>query len=176
MSGGVAEPGAPLPPLKRVRSSAPRTNRSEKLASQTDEGSQVVRLAVVDLFAGLRTVHVAAKLAKFIIVLSHAAENCDFASEMAKTNESLETLIKDRRNMDDAWGTAFVDEVVASSVEAILVIGGFPRKGLSKARGASRENLEHKDSIFFFYSPASWKWLERQQPVKSLPVSSPRKS
>ena len=33
--------------------------------------------------------------------------------------------------------------------KVILVIGGFPCKGLSHARGASRENLKNKDSILF---------------------------
>ena len=79
MSSGVAEP-ATLPPLKRVRSPAPKTEKPEKPAPQTNESPQMVRLAVVDLFAGLRTVHVAAKLAKVIIVLSHSAEKCKFAN------------------------------------------------------------------------------------------------
>ena len=105
---------------------------------------------MVDLFAGLRTVHVAAKLAKVIIVFFHAAEKCDFAHEVAKNNGIMETLIKEIYSMDDAWGTAFVDEAVASSAEAILAIGAFSCTGLSKARGASSNNLESKDSILFY--------------------------
>ena len=34
--------------------------------------------------------------------------------------------------------------------KVILVIGGFPCKGLSHARGASRDKLENKDSILFW--------------------------
>ena len=65
MSSGVEEP-ATLPPLQRVRSPAPKTEKPEKPAPQTNESSQMVRLAVVDLFAGVRTVHLAAKLAKLM--------------------------------------------------------------------------------------------------------------
>ena len=57
-------------------------NPSEPLIS-----GKKVKLAIVDLFAGLRTVHVAArKLKNLIVVLSHAAENDAFANGLARNN------------------------------------------------------------------------------------------
>ena len=52
--------------------------------------------------------------------------------------------------MDKAWATNFVAEAVRFKAAAILVTGGFPCKGLSRARGAARENLKNKDSILFW--------------------------
>jgi site-specific DNA-cytosine methylase len=49
--------------------------------------------------------------------------------------------------LDSTWADAFVAEALRLKVRVILVIGGFPCKGLSHARGASRENLKNKDSI-----------------------------
>ena len=49
--------------------------------------------------------------------------------------------------LDDKWANAFVAEAVRLGANVILVIGGFPCKGLSYARGASQENLKNKDSI-----------------------------
>ena len=56
----------------------------------------------------------------------------------------------DVRLLDNKWADAFVAEAIRLKAKVIVVIGGFPCKGLSHARGASRENLENKDSIFFW--------------------------
>ena len=47
-------------------------------------------------------------------------------------------------------GAALVADAREKGASAVLVIGGFPCKGLFKARGSSRENLKHTDSILFF--------------------------
>ena len=52
--------------------------------------------------------------------------------------------------MDDVWARAFVSEALRIKAAAIHVIGGFPSKGFSCARGASRENMKNKDSILFW--------------------------
>ena len=52
--------------------------------------------------------------------------------------------------MDKDWAKAFVADAIVLGAKCILVIGGFPCKGLSMARGKSRENLKNKDSILFF--------------------------
>ena len=72
----------PQPP---VHSAAP-TAVSEGLA---------LDIALVDLFAGMRTVHVAARGTCIKIVLTAAAEKCPFANKLARTNQILETLFED---------------------------------------------------------------------------------
>ena len=52
--------------------------------------------------------------------------------------------------MDKSWAKNFVSDAIALGAKCILVIGGFPCKGLSKARGKNRENLKNKDSILFY--------------------------
>ena len=115
----------------------------------TDEGPQI-DIALVDLFAGLRTVHVAAKSTRVNFVLNAAAEKCPFANRLARRNNIIEQLFEDVRKMDKKWANDFVSDALALKAKAVLVIGGFPCKGLSKARGKGRENLKHTDSIFFY--------------------------
>ena len=50
--------------------------------------------------------------------------------------------------MDKTWANSFVADAIRLKASAILVVGGFPCKGLSRARGAARENLQNQDSIF----------------------------
>ena len=52
--------------------------------------------------------------------------------------------------MDQTWGVSFVADAIRFKAFAILVVGGFPCNGLSRARGAARENLNNKDSIIFW--------------------------
>ena len=52
--------------------------------------------------------------------------------------------------LDDKWASAFAAEVVRLGAKIILVIGGFPCKGLSKARGKGREKQKNTDSILFY--------------------------
>ena len=64
-----------------------------------------------------------------------AAEKCPFANRLAKKNNIIEQLFEDVRSMDKKWAKDFVSDALAFKAKAILVIGGFPCKGLSKARG-----------------------------------------
>ena len=105
---------------------------------------------MVDLFAGLRTVHVAAEGTRANLVLAHAAEKCPFANKIAIKNKFAEKVHIDVRVLDSRWADAFVTEALRLKARVILVIGGFPCKGLSHARGKSRENLKNKDSILFW--------------------------
>ena len=50
------------------------------------------------------------------------AEKCKFANDVSTHIKIVETLIKDIHDMDYAWGTAFVNEAVASTAEATLEI------------------------------------------------------
>ena len=56
----------------------------------------------------------------------------------------------DARLLDSKWADAFVAKALRLKARVILVIGGLPCKGLTHARGASRENLKNKDSILFW--------------------------
>ena len=65
-------------------------------------------------------------------------------------NRTLETLFEDVRSMDKNWAKNFVSDAITLEAKCIMVISGFPCKGLSKARGENRENLQNKDSILFY--------------------------
>ena len=103
----------------------------------------------MDLFTGLRTVHIAAEGTRANFVLAHAAEKCPFANKVAVQNNIAEQVHTDVRLLDNQWADAFVAEALCLEAK-VLVIGGIPCKGLSHARGAPRENLEKKDSILFW--------------------------
>ena len=107
-------------------------------------------IPLVDLFAGLRTVRVAARGTRIKFVLTAAAEKCPSANKLAKHNNIIETLFGNIRNMDETWAKSIVAEAIRLKASAILVVGGFPCKGLSRARGAARENLKHKMFILFW--------------------------
>ena len=71
---------------------------------RTYEVRRKVNIAVVELFAGLRTTHEAAKYVnKLNIVLSHAADKCPFANHLAKKNRIKEKLFLDVCNMCGEW-------------------------------------------------------------------------
>ena len=55
-----------------------------------NDGSSNMKVALVDLFAGLRTVHVASRGTGMEIVLCHTAEKCNFANSLAKKNKIRE--------------------------------------------------------------------------------------
>lgn len=118
-----------------------------------DAGTEI-RLAAIELFAGLRTTHVAAKsVHNLSIVLSHAAEKCPFANHLARKNGIQEKLFLDVANLNDQWASDFVDEAEKLQAHAILIIGGFPCKGLSRQRGDKRPNLKDKHSGLFYHIP-----------------------
>ena len=52
--------------------------------------------------------------------------------------------------MDKNWAKIFVSDAITLGATCILVIGGFPCKGFSKARGKNTENLKNRDSILFY--------------------------
>ena len=126
-----------------------RQDKPQRATNTANEGRQTKSIALVDLFAGLRTVHVAAKTTQIKIVLAHSAEKCSFANALAKKNNVQEHLHLDVRHLDLKWAEKFVEEALERGAEIIIAFGGFPCKGLSKVRGASRENLEHEDSKLF---------------------------
>ena len=99
----------------------------------TVHGGPALDIALVDLFAGLRTVHVAAEGTRINFVLTSAAEKCPFANALAKKNNIIETLFEEIHDMDKAWATNFVAEALCLNAAAILLAGGFPCKGLSRA-------------------------------------------
>ena len=72
-----------------------------------------------------------------------------FRNKIAMKNNIAEKEHTDVRLLDSKWADAFVAEALRLKARVILIIRGFPYKGLSHARQAPRENLENKDSILF---------------------------
>jgi hypothetical protein len=56
------------------------------------------------------------------IVMSHAAEKCDFANRLAEKNNIDEVLHTDVQELGEAWATSFVDESVKKECQVILVM------------------------------------------------------
>ena len=74
-----------------------------ELKALWSEGRKKSYLSLVELFAGLRTTHLAAK----VLEMSHAAEKCEFANRLAKNNNVDETLHTDVRAMGESWAKGF---------------------------------------------------------------------
>ena len=109
---------------------------------------------MVELFAGLRTGHVAADMISgldyhFRIVHAHAAECCAFANTLAKKNKVNERLSTDVKTLDNNWATNFVEIAKTQKAEVILIIEGFPCKGLSRQGGKNTPNLRDGHSALF---------------------------
>ena len=69
---------------------------------------------------------------------------CEFANNLSVKNKVQETLYTDVRDMDEAWAKQFVDEASRKECQVILVMAGFPCKGLSRNR---IDNLQNKGFI-----------------------------
>ena len=80
---------------------------------------------MVDLFAGPRTVHVAAEGTRANLVLAHAAEKCPFANKIAIKNKFAEKVHIDVRLLDSKWADAFVAEALRLKARVILVMEVF---------------------------------------------------
>ena len=91
---------APWKPQQPVGSQNPETvipkPKVPVLKARWSDGRKKTYLALVELFAGLRTTHLAARpLEDACIVMSHAAEKCEFANRLAAKNNVDETLHAD---------------------------------------------------------------------------------
>ena len=71
-------------------------------APTTVSDGPALDIALVDLFAGLRTVHVVAKGTRVTFVLTAAAEKCPSANKLAKTNKIREMSYEDIHKMDES--------------------------------------------------------------------------
>ena len=67
--------------VSNLRTDYYRKAQSLLTRRKANEGKQL-DIAVVDLFAGLRTVHVAAERTRAKLVLAHATEKCPFATRL----------------------------------------------------------------------------------------------
>lgn len=136
------------------------------------EASKEIRIAVIELFAGLRTTHVAAKrIRNLSVVLAHAAEKCPFANSLARKNNIIETLFLDVAKLDATWAKDFVQKAVAKGACAILIIAGFPCKGLSRQNGTNKPNLDHPESASLRAHPPNRKSNQEGGPG---PASNPQ--
>ena len=112
---------SPLSKKQKRKQTADRKAQSLATRRMANEGQQL-DIAVVDLFAGLRTVHVAAEGTRANPVLAHAAEKCPFANKIAIQNNIAETVHADVRLLDKTWADAFVAEAIRLKARVILVI------------------------------------------------------
>ena len=79
---------------------------------RTTNECQTIDIALVDFFAGFRTVHVAAKSTRVNFVLCASAEKCPFANRLTKKNKIIEKLFEDVKHMDKTWAKAFVSDAI----------------------------------------------------------------
>ena len=135
-----------------------------------NEPSKAIRVALLEMFAGLRTCHVAVKKVKHLnFVVSHAAECCAFANAIAQKNGIQETLHRDVHLLNEEWAAAFIAEAVQQEADAILIAGGFPCKDLSRQQQQQdRKNLQGKYSGLFYEIPRV-----RELLVKAAAAASP---
>ena len=142
-----------------------------QLKARWSEGRKKTYLALVELCAGLRTTHLAAGLLEdACIVMSHAAEKCDFANRSAAKNNVDETLHTDVRALGESWAKAFVEDAKKRECQVILVVAGFPCKGFSRNRIDNLPNngFNHKDSGLFTEIPRIMSLLRR--PAEPLDI------
>ena len=128
----IKAPKATQHPADKVISEAQAVSRET-----VSEGPQI-DIALVDLFAGLRTVHAAAQVTWINSVLSTAAEECPFANKLAKRSSIIEMSYEDVKKTGQKLNKSFVADALRLGTKAILVIGGLPCKGLSHAPGKPR--------------------------------------
>lgn len=101
------------------------------IRSATNEANADVDLAIVELFAGLRATHAAARKVKGLkIVLAQSAGKCASANVLASKSKIAKTLFEDVRSLDDKWATSVVEEAKKKKAPAKIIIAGFPCKGL----------------------------------------------
>ena len=134
------------------------------LKGRRDESRKKTYLALVELFAGLRTTHLAAQvLEEVCIVMSHAAEKCDFANRLAVKNKVDEVVHTDVKAMGEAWAASFVEEAKKKECQVILVMAGFPCKGLSRNRidNLPTKGFDHPDTALFSEIPRILSLLKR---------------
>ena len=118
-----------------------------------DAGKEL-KIAIVELFAGLRTSHLAAKQVKNLtVILAHAAEKCSFANSLAAKNNISEKVFTDVAHLDSKWAEDFVNEALSKGAKVILLTAGFPCKGLSRQRGKNRPNLRDRQSCLYTHIP-----------------------
>ena len=59
---------------------------------------------------------------------------CEFANRLAAKNKIDEVLHTDVKALGEAWAKDFVEEAMKKECQVILVMAGFPCKGLSRNR------------------------------------------
>jgi hypothetical protein len=111
-------------------------------------------------------------LEEVCIVMSHAAEKCDFANRLAAKNKIDEVLHTDVKALGEAWAKDFVEEALKKECQVILVMAGFPCKGLSRNRIDSLPNkgFAHKDSALFTEIPRILSLLKRLAKPRGIEV------
>ncbi len=119
----------------------------------------------------MRTTHLAARAAEDIeIVMSHAAEKCDFANRLAAKNRIDEVLHTDVKALGESWAKGFVEDALKKECMVILVMAGFPCKGLSRNRidDLPNKGFDHQETGLFTEIPRILSLLRRLAKPKGM--------
>ncbi len=90
---------------------------------------------------------------------------------MAKRNNIAETLVEDVKLLTQGWAEEFAKEAIAKGAKLILIVAGFPCKGLSSCREQERPNLRDRHSKLFGLAPKIRAWLKRFAEVPVLLIA-----
>ena len=88
---------------------------------------------------------------------------CVFANRLAAKNNLEETLHTDVRHMGESWAKSFVEDAKKRECQVILVVAGFPCKGLFRNRidNLPNKGFKHKESKLFSEIPRILSHLRR---------------
>ena len=118
--------------------------------------NQTGGIALLELFAGLRTAHLAAKQENLPVVASLSAEIDDYANELAKKNHPESRCIGDVKKLDKTAIGAWIAAAYLAGAVVAIIVAGFPCKGTSRLRktgGYKAPNLDDAQSNLFYEIP-----------------------
>ena len=137
---------------------------------QTSATSSSEGIAIIELFAGLRTAKLAAESAGYEVHAHLSCEKCPFANALAQEKHGplivlapgeYKVHVNDvcditERNIHTGMWIASVYQL--PNVAMVLLVGGWPCKGTSRARDTgtgfeSRPGLADKNSALFWQLP-----------------------
>ena len=98
-------------------------------------------IALLELFARLRTAHLAAKQENLPVVASLSAEIDDYANELAKKNHPESRCIRDVKKLDKTTIEAWISAAYLAGAIVNITVAGFPCKGTSRLRKTGATKL-----------------------------------
>jgi site-specific DNA-cytosine methylase len=109
-----------------------------------------IRIALLELFAGMRGASRALEMLPVTVVGTMAVECNPYLNEWAKVRWPDEVVIPDIDHVDEILVHEFLEDLPPFDI--VLIVGGFPCKDLSRLK-TGRKNLEGAHSRLFFHLP-----------------------